>query len=355
MRRRQFLGASVVAMAQAKSAHAEQDPSRWEPRGCITDVEGIKVGHFTEQRRPTGCTVVMYEAGAVGGVDVRGGAPGTRDIELLDPTKAVDVVHAIMLSGGSAFGLAAADGAMRWFEEKKIGYAFGGSYVPIVPAAILFDLPVGDGRIRPDAEAGYKACAAARATPSEQGNVGAGAGATVGKMLGHGRAMKGGLGCASLKMPSGLVVGALIAVNAAGDIFHPGRGRLLAGARTGNGKGLADVMELMRRGALPALAAKPRENSTIGVVATNAPLTKADANKVAQMAHDGLARAIQPVHTLVDGDTIFALATGRLKAGAAARNLSLIGALAAEVTSMAVVSAILSAKSLLDYPACVDL
>lgn len=334
-----------------------QPLAAWEPAGSITDVDGVRVGHFTDSRRPTGCTVVLVEQGAVAGVDVRGGSPGTRETDLLNPANTVSEVHAIVLSGGSAFGLATADGVMRYLEEKRIGYPFGGAHIPVVPAAILFDLNVGDPAIRPTADSGYQACEAARGGPNAQapqGNVGAGAGATVGKLLGLKQAMKGGLGTASLRLPGGLVVAALVAVNALGDVIDHARARLLAGARTPDGKRLADVMSLMRRGELPQLKQSPaRENSTIGVVATNAALTKAEAQKIAQMAHDGLARSIQPVHTPVDGDTLFALSTGRMKAPSGI--VGIVGALAAEVVAGAVVSAIRHARGIPGYPAHGDL
>lgn len=345
--RREFLALPPLVVGALSAAEISK------PAGYITDVEGLKVGHFTETRRPTGCTVIIAEEGAVAGVDVRGSGPGTRETDLLNPINTVEKVHAVALSGGSAFGLATADGVMKFLEEKKIGFAVGPVIVPIVPAAILFDLRLGDGSIRPTAESGYKAAQAARGGPVEQGNVGAGAGATVGKMLGPGRAMKGGLGTASIRLPNGLVVGAIVAVNAVGDVYDYGSGKILAGARTADGKGLADTMALLRRGRLPALEAKP-ESTTIGAVATNAALTKAQAAKVTQMAHDGLARAIQPVHTALDGDTIFALATGRLNMKADAALASLIGALAADVMAQAVVSAILHAKSIPGYPAYAD-
>ena len=366
MKRRGFLAVPLLGMPVSSDCATGQDLEGWEPNGSLTDVQGMKVGHFTHNRRPTGCTVVLCEEGAVAGVDVRGGAPGTRETDLLNSVNTVSQVHALVLSGGSAFGLAAADGVMRYLEEKGIGYRVGRVRVPIVPAAILFDLLVGD--IRPTAESGYKACKAARGGPRaklEQGNVGAGAGATVGKLLGRERAMKGGLGTASLRLPGGLVVAALVAVNAVGDIFDYRRGKLLAGARTAGGNRLADVMALLRKGKLPSFkpsSRKQKQNTTIGVVATNAALTKAEANKVAQMAHDGLARAIQPVHTRADGDTLFAVATGKLKlaAGRAPSFLGagpqgIVGPLAAEVVAAAVVSAILHAKGIPGYPACSDL
>ena len=241
-------------------------------------------------------------------MDVRGGAPGTRDTELLNPVNTVAEVHAIVLSGGSAFGLAAADGVMNYLEEKRIGFQTSGGVVPIVPAAILFDLAVGDASIRPGADCGYAAARAAGDGPVAEGNVGAGAGATVGKLLGSTRAMKGGIGSSSIQLPGGLVVAALVAVNAVGNVTDPATGRFIAGARTEDGAGIADLRAWLRKG--PAGGGQPMENTTLGVVATNAKLTKAQATKMAQMAHDGYARAIYPAHLTSDGDTIFALATG---------------------------------------------
>ncbi|HQR33945.1 MAG TPA: P1 family peptidase, partial [Blastocatellia bacterium] len=244
-----------------------------QSKGSITDVAGIKVGHFTDNRRPTGCTVILCEDGATGGVDVRGSAPGTRETDLLDPKNLVQQVHAIVLSGGSAFGLETATGVVRWLEERGIGYDVGVAKVPIVPAAILFDLTVGDAKIRPDAEAGYKACKAASANAPAEGNVGAGAGATVGKMFGGKRAMKGGIGTASIKL-DGLTVGAIVAVNAVGDVIDPTTGKLIAGARTADGKKLAGTMAGILRGeALPPMLGGT--NTTIGLVATDAKLDKA--------------------------------------------------------------------------------
>jgi L-aminopeptidase/D-esterase-like protein len=299
--------------------------------------------------------VVLTESGATAGVDVRGGAPGTRETDLLDPSHSVQQVHAIVLSGGSAFGLDSASGAMRYLEEKGIGYDARVAKVPIVPAAILFDLGFGGKpQVRPTAECGYLAAKAATDGAVAEGNVGAGAGATVGKMAGPGRSMKAGIGTASLTLPDGLTVAALVAVNAVGDVIDPATGRVVAGVRTEDGKALADVRTLVRRGEMGARLRTPRaaENTTIGVVATNAALTKAQARKVAQMAHDGYARALSPVHTPADGDTIFALATG---ARAGEPNVSLIGALAAEVMADAIVRAARQAESLGGVPAARDL
>lgn len=321
------------------------------PSSAITDVAGIKVGHFTDTRRPTGCTVILTEGGAIGGVDVRGAAPGTRETDLLNPINTVQVVHAIVLSGGSAFGLDAATGVMRCLEERHIGVNVGAVRVPIVPAAILFDLGVGDPKIRPDAEAGYKACKAATTTAPAEGNVGAGAGATVGKLFGMSRAMKSGLGTAAIKLPSGVTVGAIVAVNAVGDIFDLKTSKLIAGARTTDGKALLGAMAAILRGEpLPPMLSGTA--TTIGVVATDATLTKAQATKVAQMAHDGLARTINPVHTAADGDTIFALATGK---SSAAANVTLIGALAAEAMAQAVVRAVRASRGIAGLPSAAEM
>jgi L-aminopeptidase/D-esterase-like protein len=317
----------------------------------LTAVDGLKVGHHTLKERPTGCTVIIAEKGATAGVDVRGSAPGTRETDLLSPTATVDRVHAIVLSGGSAFGLDTATGVVKYLEQHNVGFAFGGAVVPIVPAAILFDLGVGDQKIRPNADCGFAAASDASDGPVAEGNVGAGAGATIGKMAGRERAMKGGIGSAAITLPDGLVVAALVAVNARGDVVDPGTGRVVAGMRTEDGKQLADVRSLLRRGALKLPPPEPLQHTTIGVVATNATLTKAQATKVAQMAHDGLARAIVPAHTSGDGDAIFALATGTR--GPA--DLDTIGALAADAMADAIVRAVRAAASIPGYPAARDL
>ena len=316
----------------------------------LTAVPGLKVGHHTLEGRPTGCTVVLAEAGAVGGVDVRGGAPGTRDTELLNPVNTVNAVHAIVLSGGSAFGLAAADGVMKYLDEKRIGFQTSAGAVPIVPAAILFDLAVGDARIRPGADCGFAAASAAGTGPVAEGNVGAGAGATVGKLLGTTRAMKGGIGSAAIELPGGLVVAALVAVNAVGNVTDPATGRFIAGARTEDGGRIADLRAWLRQ-ALEG-GGRPMEHTTLGVVATNATLTKAQATKMAQMAHDGYARAIYPAHLTSDGDTVFALATGA-RAGAA--DVNRLGALAADAVAEAIVRAVRAARGIPGYPAARDL
>ncbi|HSD28518.1 MAG TPA: P1 family peptidase [Vicinamibacteria bacterium] len=321
------------------------------PGGGLTDVPGVKVGHFTDSRRPTGCTVVLVEGGAVGGVDVRGGAPGTRETDLLGPLNLVDRVHAVVVAGGSAFGLDAASGVVRFLEEKGVGFETPAGRVPIVPAAVLFDLWLGDAKVRPDAGAGYAAARAASTGPVAEGNVGAGSGATVGKLFGAGLAMKSGLGSASVRLPSGAVVAALVVVNAVGDVIDQDTGRLVAGARTEDGRRLRGAMGALAAGHAPG-GALTGQSTSIAVVATNVTLTKAQANKVAQMAHDGLARTIVPVHTPWDGDTVFALATGATSVASADL---VVGALAADVTALAVVRAVRAARGLPGLPAAGDL
>jgi len=320
--------------------------------GAITDIAGLKVGHCTDARRPTGCTVLLCEQGAVAGVDVRGAAPGTRETDLLDPRNTVEQVHALLLTGGSAFGLAAADGVMRWLDERGHGIAVGAVRVPIVPAAVLFDLWVGDASIRPDANAGYAACQAATDKAPSQGSVGAGAGATVGKLFGPERAMKGGVGSASIRVGA-ITVAALVAVNAIGDVVDPATGRVVAGARGDDGRQPLDTAVAILEGRLPAplLAGMA---TTIGIVATDARLTKAQASKLASMAHDGLARSIRPVHTPVDGDTLFALATG---GSGLPGQMTVLGSLAAEVSARAVLNAVRAAQGLAqpDLPSARDL
>ena len=308
--------------------------------GSITRVAGIEVGHFTDTRRPTGCTVVMAREGAVAGVDVRGAAPGTRETDLLHPSNLVDKVHAIMLAGGSAWGLEAATGAVRWLEERGVGLDVAVGRLPIVPAAVLFDLLVGDMRIRPDAAAGYAACAAASSADPAEGNVGAGAGAVVGKVFGIQHAMKGGVGTASITV-DGVTVGALIACNALGDVIDPDTAQVMAGARTDDGRGLRDTRRALLRGQppQPLLAGT---NTTIGVVATDAILTKVQAHRLAIAAHDGLARSINPVHTMSDGDTLFSLGTGR---AGKSLGMMVLATMAAEATARATSRAVQAARS----------
>lgn len=315
--------------------------------GALTDVAGLAVGHHTLAARPTGCTVVLCPQGATCGVDVRGAAPGTRETDLLKPDNLVEQVHAVLLTGGSAYGLDAAGGVMRWLEERGHGFPVGPrARVPIVPAAVLFDLWLGDGSPRPDAAAGYAACEAASHDAPAQGSVGAGAGATVGKLFGIEHAMKGGIGTASVRAGA-VTVAALIAVNPTGDVIDDGR--VLAGTRGPDGRPRSAVQALLA-GELPPRA-QAGMATTIGVIATDAQLTKAQANKLATMAHDGLARSIHPVHTLADGDTLFALATGT---SGRTGDLTVLGMLAAEATARAVVNAVRAATPLPGFPAASD-
>ena len=318
-----------------------------EEGGGLTDIEGIRVGHFTHPDRPTGCTVVLTEAGAVAGVDVRGSAPGTRETDLLNPVNTVEEVHAVLLSGGSAFGLDAASGVVRYLSEKGVGFPTRAARVPIVPAAILYDLGIGDPAIWPDAAAGYAACLAAGTGRVVEGNVGAGAGATVGKMMGMGRAMKGGLGSAGFTLASGVQVAAIVAVNCVGNVIDPRTGEIVAGIRNADETGFVDTRQ-PATGGLEATG--PVVNTTIGVVATNARFDKTEMTKIAQMAHDGLARTIYPAHTPSDGDTIFALSAG--DAGQA--NLGSVGALGAEVMAEAILRAVKTASSIPGFPAYAD-
>jgi L-aminopeptidase/D-esterase-like protein len=322
-------------------------------QNAITDVRGIEVGHAQNEEALTGCTVILCRKGAVAGVDVRGGAPGTRETDLLDPVNLVEKVHAVVLAGGSAFGLDAAGGVMHYLEEKKIGFNTGVAKVPIVPSAILFDLSLGRADVRPDSAMGARAAASARGLTSSdrlgEGNVGAGTGASVGKMFGMTLAMKSGLGTASMDIGGGVIVGAIVAVNAFGDVIDPNTGEIIAGLRSGKvgplriGKTnpFADTLAMMKtpigRGVLGFAS---RGNTVIGAVATNAKLTKAQATKVAQMAHDGFARTLRPAHTMLDGDVIFALSTGSKRA-----DVSIIGAFAAEVMAQAILRAVKMAKA----------
>jgi L-aminopeptidase/D-esterase-like protein len=344
---------AVTLAGQGPPASPPSSSTAAAGRG-LTEVQGIKVGHHTLAERPTGCTVIIVEGdGVPGGVSQRGGAPGTSETDLLHPLNMVDRVNAVVLSGGSAYGLDARQGVIRYLEERNIGWKVGSGVVPIVPAAILFDLGFGGApKIRPGADCGYKAAETATAGPVSEGNVGAGAGATVGKM-GGGRSMKGGIGSAAITLPNGLVVAAIVAINAVGDIIDPETGQVVAGVRAEDGKTLADVRKLLRTGAIGRRpAARPGENTTIGLVATNARLSKVDVNRVALMADDGFARAINPSHTSGDGDTVFALATGRWDGEA---NASMIGALAAEAMAEAIVRAASMAESSHGIPSAREL
>ncbi len=316
---------------------------------AITDVSGVRVGHWTDRRGATGCTVVLCEAGAMPGVDVRGAAPGTRETDLMRPGAFAQEVHAILITGGSAFGLDAAGGVMRWCEERGIGLRFGGSVVPIVPAAVLFDLPTGRRDARPSAASGYAACEAAKGGRVGEGSVGAGTGLTVAKAGGPGTGLKGGIGTASEDAGNGVIVGAIAAVNAGGEIVDSRDGSVIAGPRRPGG-GFVDTLELIRAGAQgPAAGA----NTTVVVVATNARLTKDQTNRLATLAHDGFARAIRPCHTMSDGDTAFALATGavELPAQGGVRALEAITPL---VVERAILKAVQAAKTLAGVPSAAD-
>jgi L-aminopeptidase/D-esterase-like protein len=317
---------------------------------AITDVVGIEVGHFSDLRNATGCTVILCRKGSVGGVDVRGSSPGTRETDLIRSENMVNEIHAILLSGGSAYGLAAATGVMRYLEEQGIGYRAGPTIVPIVPAAILFDLGMVTSKVRPGDPEGYEACIVASPNQVSEGTVGAGVGATVGKALGRSRSMKGGIGTSSLDMGNGLVVGAIVAVNAIGSVVDPKNGQFLAGPRAGDGSILdsfdiyanPDYSHITEPVTSPSL-----NNTAIGVVATSATLTQAQANKLSQMAHDGLAMSIRPCHTMQDGDVMFTMATGSIPAPPDMRRLC---GVIPQLVALAVIRAIKTAESLAGIP-----
>jgi L-aminopeptidase/D-esterase-like protein len=315
----------------------------------ITDVAGLLVGHAQDLEALTGATVVLAPEGAVGGVDVRGGAPGTRETDLLRPENLVQQVHAVLLTGGSALGLAAADGVVRWLREQNRGFDVGLTRVPIVPGAVLFDLSIGSHERFPDAAMGYAACEVAGLDVAE-GCVGAGTGATVGKLLGPGAAMKAGVGTWSETLADGTTVGALVVVNAFGDVWRE-HGAILAGARGPDGRPVDSLAALRDPRVLAALGGGAGQNTTLAVVATDATLTKAEAAKLAQMAHDGLARTIRPIHTPFDGDTVFALATGRRPG----LHLAVLGSIAADVLARAVERAATEATGMGGLPAARDL
>jgi L-aminopeptidase/D-esterase-like protein len=306
-------------------------------KGSLTDVKGIQVGCAQDNVAQTGCTVVLCPPNTVAGVDVRGSAPGTRETDLLGSEKMMNEVHAIALCGGSAYGLDAATGVMAYLEEKGIGFHTGDAIVPIVPAAVLYDLGVGSPNRRPDAQMGYDACANAMKTIDLNGNIGAGTGATACKIAGMDKAVKTGLGTSSIQLQSGLVVAAVVALNAVGDVFDIETGKQLIGPYDRKNKKMYQTTQLMQEIAMAPLKGK---NTTIGVVACNAKLTKPYANKVAQMAQNGLARVIVPTHTMYDGDTIFALATGEVES-----DVSLVGTLAAQVVAQAIINAVKCAES----------
>lgn len=315
---------------------------------AITDVPGILVGHAEDAQALTGCTVILCMKNCIGGVDQRGGAPGTRETDALRPMHLVDQVHAILLTGGSAFGLGATSGVMDFLEAKGIGYNSGGIKVPIVPAAVIFDLGIGNPAIRPTPEMALSACKTASSDSPRQGNAGAGMGATVGKILGPTQAMKSGIGTSSIDIGGGLIVGALVVVNALGDVVDPTSRKILAGVRTlqkgpikiGSDEVFANTLKVMKTFAgRAALNIASHQNTVIGVVATNAKLSKEEVNKVAQMAQNGVALAVQPAHTMYDGDTMFAIATNQKRA-----DVNIIGAFATQAVSQAIVNAVKAAS-----------
>ncbi len=310
----------------------------------ITDIEGIEVGHATDLDAITGCTVILCKEGAVGGVDIRGGATGTRELDPLFSGHLVEKVHAILLSGGSAFGLDASGGVMKWLEERGIGFDVGITKVPIVPTAIIFDLWIGNPKKRPDFSMGYLACENATSQLPGEGSVGAGTGATVGKVLGVDHAMKGGIGSWAMTLPGGVKVGALTVVNAWGDVLDPETRQVLVGTRTtAKGHEFAESTKLVLEA--KTVTQYNTQNTTLSVIATNALLRKAQASRIATMAQDGLARSISPVHTQFDGDLVFVLSTGKLRA-----DLNLLGVAAAETVSHSITRAVKSAKSLGGIP-----
>lgn len=323
----------------------------------ITAIQGILVGHYTDAENLKGCTVIRFGTeGATAAVSVQGSAPGTRETDLLDPVNLVNKIHALVLSGGSAYGLDAASGVMACLEQDNIGLPVGeGIVVPIVPAAVLFDLDIGNARVRPSAKWGLLACQKADTAPVITGNVGAGTGATVGKLLGKGKAMKSGLGSAVLRLPDGILVGALVAVNALGDVIDTDSKRIIAGIRGDEtGSFQSSVKVILGQGIKDIF---PGTNTTIGMVATNISLTKTQLEKVAQMAHDGMARAINPAHTMYDGDTIFAVSVpsqNNAPQNASADIVNFVGTAAAEVMAKAIINAVQQATSVNGYPAAAD-
>jgi len=354
---RSAITAAVILVTVVSTTAQTRQP----PNATITAVPGIKVGHFTLSERPTGCTVILVDGDAVGGVAQHGGAPATRETDSLHPLNTVERVHGVVLTGGSAFGLEVATGVVRWLEEQNVGFPTAAGKVPIVPAAAIFDLPVGSSpKIRPTADCGYRAAQGATTQPVTEGSVGAGAGATAGKLAGflaqtgqaagNLRPTKAGVGSSAIRLPNGLIVGAIVVVNAIGDIIDPSTGRVVAGMRNADGT-FADARKILRAGG-PLGAVRPGEHTTIGVVATNASLTKAQVNRMALMADDAHARAINPAHTMGDGDTVFALATGRWTGAA---DLTIVGALAAESLADAVVRAATQATGAAGIPAAREL
>jgi L-aminopeptidase/D-esterase-like protein len=354
---RRAFASSLAAAAFVRRENAQ--PASPSTAGSLTDVPGVRVGHWTDTRRPTGCTAILFDPDASAGVDYDGSAPGETGVVLLQPVSPVESVHGLFLCGGGQFGLGAHSGMIRYLEDQKRGFDWGGVRVPIAPGAVIDDLALGDPTIRPDPQSAYRACEAASAKPVAEGNVGAGAGATVGRMLRRHTSggMKGGLGTASLRIGN-LIIGALAVVNAAGDVLDWRQGRIVAGARHPDGKGFADIVEVMKRtigaasGAKGAIEDPALRSTTLIVVATNLTLTKTQLTKIAMMANCGAARAIRPYHTTGDGDQLFAVSTRTLQRDDV--NVTMIGTLAAEVVADAIVRGVTSAASVEGWPAARD-
>ena len=349
--------ATTVAAAACVPRAGDAQTATPAARGSLTDVPGLRVGHWTDTRRPTGCTAILFEPDAAVGIDYDGSAPGETSVALLQPVSPIESVHGLFLTGGGQFGLGAHAGMIRYLEDQKRGFDWGGSIrIPVVPGAVIDDLALGDATIRPDVKSAYAACEAASTAPVAEGNVGAGAGATVGRMLPRHTAggMKGGIGTASLRLGD-VVIGALAVVNAAGDVLDWRRGQIVAGARKAGGSGFADIVEVMRQAiASPATARDlihdpPLRSTTLVVVATNVTLTKTQMTKVAMMANCGAARAIRPYHTTGDGDQLFAVSTRRLRRDDV--NVTMVGSLAADVAADAIVRGVLTATSVPGWPA----
>lgn len=319
----------------------------------ITDVSGIRVGHWTDLEAATGCTVILTESGAVAGVDVRGDSPGTRETDLLKSTGRVKEVQALLLSGGSAFGLAAADGVMKYLEDHSAGFSVGQAVIPIVPSAILFDLNIGDGSVRPTSMSGYEACRVAGSGLFAVGNVGAGTGATVAKTSGMKCAIKSGLGSSSIRLKNGIVVGSLMVVNAIGSIHDPETGILVAGPRNAKGIMSSSFDDLVI--GQSEYVVDVGGNTTIGVLATNADLSEKEVSHMATIGHDGLAMAVRPAHLAGDGDAIFSLATGHCGKTVGITEYNQILAAGVLCTFRAILNAVINAESLAGYPSVKDM
>jgi len=357
---RRAFASTVAGFGLAPRALGAQSMAQPASAGSLTDVTGVRVGHWTDTRRPTGCTAILFDPDAAVGIDYNGSAPGETQVVLLQPVSPVESVHGLFLTGGGIFGLGAHAGVVRYFEDQKRGFNWGATIrVPIVPGAVIDDLALGDPTIRPDPPAAYKACEAASSGPVAEGNVGAGAGATVGRMVRRQTAggMKGGLGTASLRLGD-VIVGALAVVNAAGDVLDWRKGQIVAGARRPDGKGFADIVEVLKRSVSGPVAQNVLHDpflrsTTLIVVATNVTLNKTQLTKVAMMANCGAARAIRPYHTTGDGDQLFAASTRTLKRDDI--NTTIVGTLAAEVVADAVLRGVMMATSVEGWPAARDL